>query len=71
MVIVLTQNSADRVFEPGSGQANPNNVVFAISAPGTRYSRVRAETGWVGIRIMCPSGKTYVPVNSCLSDLAL
>jgi hypothetical protein len=70
MVIVLTSNSTDRVLEPGSGQANPNNVVVAISPPGTRYSRVRAETGWVGIRIMCPSGKTYVHVNSCLSDLA-
>ena len=71
MVIVLTLNSADRMFEPGSVQANPNNMVVAISAPGTIYSRVRAETGWVGIRIMCPSGKTYVHVNSCLSDLAL
>ena len=31
---------------------------------------VRAKTGWLGIKIMCPSAVTYLPVD-CFSELAL
>jgi len=30
-----------------------------------------AETDWLGIRIMCPSGATCLPVDCCFSELAL
>jgi len=28
-------------------------------------------TGWFGIRIMCPSGATCLPVDCCFSELPL
>jgi hypothetical protein len=31
----------------------------------------RAKTGWLGIRIMYPSGATRVPADYCFSELAL
>jgi hypothetical protein len=31
----------------------------------------RAKTGWLGIRIMCPSGATCLPEDCCFSELAL
>ena len=32
---------------------------------------VRASTGWLGIRVMCPSEATCKILNSCFSELAL
>jgi len=29
------------------------------------------KNGWLGIEIMCPSGATCLPTNSCFSELAL
>jgi hypothetical protein len=31
----------------------------------------RAKTGWLGARIMCPSGATCLPADCCFSKLAL
>jgi hypothetical protein len=31
----------------------------------------RAKTGWLGIRIMCPSGATCLSADCCFSELAL
>jgi hypothetical protein len=31
----------------------------------------RAKTGWLGIRIVCPTGATYLTANCCFSELAL
>jgi hypothetical protein len=31
----------------------------------------RAQTGWLGMRIMFPSGATCLPADSCFSELAL
>ena len=33
--------------------------------------RVRAKTNWLGIRIMCPSGATFLSADCCFSELAL
>jgi hypothetical protein len=30
-----------------------------------------AKTGWLRIRIMCPSGATCLPADCCFSELAL
>ena len=51
--------------------------VLASSAvdPGferrTGQIRLRAKTGWLGIRIMCPSGATCLSADCCFSELAL
>jgi hypothetical protein len=31
----------------------------------------RAKTGWLGLRIMCPSGATCLPADCCFSEVAL
>ena len=32
---------------------------------------VRTTTGWLGIRIMRPSGAIYLPADCCISELAI
>ena len=36
-----------------------------------QQSGERSKTGRLGIRIMCPSGATYLPADCCFSELAL
>jgi hypothetical protein len=51
MVCVLDASVVDR----GSNQ-NTIELVFVASSLSTQHSGERAKTGWLGIRIMCPSG---------------
>ena len=53
MVSVLASSAVDSGFEPRSGQTK--NYKIGIK---------RAKTGWLGIRIMCPSGATVVSVSA-------
>ena len=46
-------------------------MVVVASPLITQLEGVRAKTGWVGIRIMCPSGATCQPADCCFSGLAL
>jgi hypothetical protein len=32
---------------------------------------VKEQTGSLGMRIMCPKGATYLPVDCCFKELAL
>ena len=68
---MLASSAVYRGFEPRSGQ--PIKLVFAASPLSTQHEGVRAKTGWLGIRIMCPSGATYLSADCtcCFSDLAL
>jgi hypothetical protein len=61
MVSVLASCAVDRGFKPQSG----------ICCFYSQHSGVRAKTGGLGIRIMCPSGATCLPVDCWFSDLAL
>ena len=40
-------------------------IGFADSPQNIQYQGVRAKSGWLGIRIMCPSGATCLPVDCC------
>ena len=31
----------------------------------------KAKAGWLGIRIMCPTGVTCLPADCCFSEIAL
>ena len=42
----------------------------AVSPLFTQYYRVRAKTGWLGIRIIFLSGTTCLLVDCCFSELA-
>jgi hypothetical protein len=42
-------------------------LVFVASPLSTQHTGERAKTGWLGIRIMCPSGATCLPADCCFS----
>jgi hypothetical protein len=46
-------------------------LVFVASPLNTQHEGERAKTGWLGIRIMCPSETTCLPADCCFSELAL
>ena len=64
-------SAVDHGFEPRSGQTKDYKLVCVASPLSTQHSGKRATTGWPGIRIMFPSGVTYLPADCCLSELAL
>ena len=69
MVSVLASIAVDRGFEPQSGQTKDyNNGICCFSA---NHAAIRRTTGWLGIRIMCPSGATCLFARCCFSELAL
>ena len=46
-------------------------LVYVASPLSTQHLRVRAKTGWLRIRIMCPSGATCLSADCCFSELSL
>ena len=63
MVSVLASSTVDRGFEPRSGHTKDYQIRMCC------FSAMHAKTGWLGIRIMCPSGATCLPVDCCFSKL--
>jgi hypothetical protein len=71
MVSILASSAIDRGFgsTPCRVDVNTIKLAFAVLLLNMQYFKgVRAKTGWLGIRIMCPSGRhlylqTIVPVN--------
>ena len=68
MVSVFASNVVDRAYESRSCQTNDYKLVFVASPLNTHHQGVRAKTGWLGIRIMCPSEAT---VHCCFNELTL
>ena len=54
------------IFKPKT-----TKLVFVASPLSTQHYGVKAKTGWLGIRIMCPSGATCLSTDCCFSELAL
>ena len=73
MVNVLAPSTVDRRFKPWSDQTKDYKIgICCFSAKHAAFNLgERAKTGWLGIRIMCPSGATYLPADCCFSELAL
>ena len=46
-------------------------LVFVASPLSTQNEGEKAKTGWLGIRIMCPSGATGLTMDYCFSELEL
>ena len=59
---MLFSRVVDRGFEPPTGQTNDYDIGICFFPQSMHHSGERAKTGWLGIRIMCPSGATYQPV---------
>jgi len=46
-------------------------LVFVASPLSTQHYGERANTGWLGIKIKCPSEATCLSADCCFSWLAL
>ena len=58
MVSVLASSAVDRGFEPRSAQTKDYKIgICYFFAIGTQQYGERAKTGWLQIRIICPSGR--------------
>jgi hypothetical protein len=68
MVSVLTSSAVDRGFKPRSCQTK--DYKSGICYFSAKDSTLRAKTGWLGIRLMCPSGATCLPADCCFSEIA-
>jgi len=64
MVSVLASSAVDRLFET-------IKLVCVTSLLRTQHSGERANTGCLGIRIICPSGATCLSADCYFSELAL
>jgi hypothetical protein len=54
MVGVLASSAVDCRFEPRSDQTKDFKIGMCCFS--TKHASFRAKTGWLGIRILCPSG---------------
>ena len=66
MVSVLASSAVDREFETRPGQTKDNKIGIYFFSSKHAALRRRAMTGWLGIRIMCPSR-----ADCSFSELAL
>ena len=64
MVSVLVGSRPDRV--------KPKTIILVfVASPLSTQQRERAKTGWLGIRIMCPSVATCLSADCCISELGI
>ena len=71
---MLASSEVDHGFEPPLGKLKTIKLVFIIfvaSPLSMEHYGERANTGWLGIRMMCSSGATCLSVDCCFSELAL
>ena len=61
------------VFASSPDRIKPNTMklVFVASPISMQHSGERGKIGWLGIRIMCPSGATCLSAHTFFSELAL
>ena len=45
--------------------------LVVVASPLKKKKGIRVNAGWLGIRIICPSGATCLSVDCCFSALAL
>jgi hypothetical protein len=62
-------SSVNRGFELRLRQTKAIKLILVASPLSAQHKGKRANTSWLGIRIMCPSGATCRP--ACLSELVL
>ena len=68
MASVLASTAVDDGFELRSCQSKDYKIgICCFSAKHAALRRKGMQTGWLGIRIMCPSGATCLPADSCFT----
>ena len=71
MVCVLASSAVDCGFEPQSGQTKDYKIGICCFSAKYAALRRKSKDGWLGMRIMCPNGVTFLPADCCFSELAL
>jgi len=66
MVSVLASSVLDRRFQLRLGQTKDFKIGICCF-----FTKEKEQTGWLGIRIMCPSGAICISADCCFSELAL
>ena len=73
MVSVLTSSAIGRI------KPKTTKLIFVTSPSSTQHLlllhqahriKEKGQSGWLRIRLMCPSGATWLTVNYCFSELA-
>ena len=59
MVSVLASSVVDHGFEPWSGQSKDNKIGICCDSP-LSMQYLGAKTGWLRMKLMYPSGTTYL-----------
>ena len=71
MASVLVSSVVDHVFKPRPDKTKDYKIgICCFSAKHAALWR-KSKTGWLRIRIMCPSGVTCLPADCCFSELTL
>ena len=63
MVSMLVSSAVDRGFVPGRVIPKIIKLVFVTSLLSMQHSAVKPKTGWLRMRLACPSGATYLSVD--------
>jgi hypothetical protein len=70
-VMVCVLALVDRRFEPLSDQTKYYKIGICCFSAKYAALRRKSKDGWLGMRIMCPNGVTFLPADCCFSELAL
>ena len=72
-IVVRDQIIRIRIGGSSPDRIKPNTIkrVFVASPISMQHSGERGKIGWLGIRIMCPSGATCLSADNFFSELAL
>ena len=72
-IVITHQWCIGKIVGSSSSRVKPKTVKLVFAAPPLRTNHlgVEAKTGWIRIRIMCPSEVRCPPADCCFSELAL
>ena len=69
MVSVLSLSVVDHGLKPWSGHTKDYKI--GICSFSAKHTALRRKNGWLGMRLMCSSGATCLPMNKLFQyDLA-
>jgi hypothetical protein len=71
IVSVLISSVVDRGLESRSGQTTGYDIDICCFSTKHAALMRNSKDGWLGLRIMCPSGATCLSTDCCISELAL
>ena len=69
MVSILASIAVDRGFN--QVKSKTIKLVFVASLLSTQHTGERAQTGWLGIKIMCPYVATCLSTDCCFNEFGL